>query len=300
MSVVADFEKTVSPQGIVDVKQLTSVPIFIKGCSRTINQLKGRGRDDDRGIVDFEIEKINFLNQIESNDRLKYCSPLSLYKCFIECIANGLSFAPAQKLNYLVPYGKEAKNEISGYGEAQMRIDQGVIAGYNDPVIVYDCDTFSTGVKDGKPFIDHIQNFPRPEGVKVIAAYVMIEHSSGRMSPTVFGMNEIDEFKAYALKKIDSIKSSNMSDAYRKKLKTEKHEQYAVSGFIKVKVLKHAMKRMPVRILGDQTALSSSQSIHEIDYQIEEEKHTPTIRQPEEPKTVEQNILQNPNKGEAF
>lgn len=239
--------------GLVNPQKLTDLTLVKSRFVGLYNQVHGLPVDDRRGEMYFAAEQMHFSQRLMDDEKLRRCTPLSLYKAFINTAINGLSFDPSKNQVYLIPYGEQCKTEVSPYGEAAMRINQGIIEGYDDPILVFDCDQFEPEQVAGSWKVSHKPKYPRPKDSQIIAAYVNIHRPDGTIMTVIFGMDEINQFKA----------------------KSKNPKQYEWAGMIKAKVLKHAMKRQPaVRILGEQIAIQKEEKIA-IDYGFDEMEDHP-------------------------
>ncbi len=98
---------------------------------------------------------------------------------------NGLSLEKGTAtLCYLMGYSNYDKNTkkstytakitYTGYGEILLRQRAGQILRCDNPVVVYNCDDFRFGERDGHKFVDYVKTYPRPANSYIVACYVKI------------------------------------------------------------------------------------------------------------------------------
>jgi len=130
----------------------------------------------DEGEHFYEKEKFNFLRVISSSDLLRKATAFSVYGCFIDIAAMGLSLdQTGQPMMYILPYnqkvGKDANGndiwekramiEVSPYGELALRIQHGQIRYADRPVVVYEGDIFKPMVNDnGQKIVKYEASIP--------------------------------------------------------------------------------------------------------------------------------------------
>lgn len=201
----------------------------------------------------YEAEKFHFAKILQENAKLQECTKLSLYGCFLDVAVNGLSFDPAMKHVYLVPYksktivgGQErwetrAQLQISGQGELVLRQKQGQIKYADNPVLVYEGDTFKHGTRNGSIFVEHEAEFPRKSD-NIIACYLRVVRNDDSVDYKVLSIDEVQKLRKFS-------KDPN-SKAWTDGL----------PGMVQAKTIKHAFKSYPkLRILEKSkfTALAS-------------------------------------------
>jgi phage RecT family recombinase len=199
----------------------------------------------------YEVEKFHFLKQISENKYLAECDNVSLYGCFMDAAVNGLSFDPAMKHQYLIPKSKNmgtkqsplwkkvATLTISGIGELILRQRSGQILHADNPVLVYEGDTFKFGTRNGSFFVEHEVSLPRKSD-KAVACYLKIVRNDNTLDYKVLTREELEAFR----KKSDSPDSSAWKDSY--------------NGMFMAKTIKHAFKTYPkLRAVGMNSQLET-------------------------------------------
>lgn len=200
----------------------------------------------------YEAEKFHFMKLIQENKTLQECSKLSLYGCFMDVAVSGLSFDPSFKHLYLVPFNinlagrnqppqweKRAQLQISGYGELLLRQKQGQIKYADNPVLVYDGDEFSFGVRNGVGFVEHISRLPRKSD-RIIACYLRIVRNDGSVDFKVITEDDMNRFRKFSK---DADKSKAWTDG--------------IGGMWQAKCIKHSFKNYPKVRTGEFSQLAS-------------------------------------------
>lgn len=211
----------------------------------------------------YQAEQFHFLKLINENTKIAACSKLSLYGIFMDVAVNGLSFDPAMKHLYIVPYNvktgrKTADNkdiwearaalQISGQGELLLRTMQGQIKYADNPVIVYEGDEFRYGSKEGKIVLDHIACIPR-KSEKILACYLKITRHDDTIDYKVMTNDDIQALRKFS-KDPNSLSWTT-----------------GIAGMVQAKTIKHAFKNYPKVRVGEFSKMESET----IDTNIEEE-----------------------------
>lgn len=254
-------------------------PLAIAGDSRVgkkfvalYNQLHGT----QMGQTIYETEKFHFNKLLQENQDLQKCTPISLYGVFLDIAVQRLSIDPKQKLCYIIPnnhnvgtkdnpkWEKRAELSIDGRGELLMRQRDKQIYWSGLPVVVYEHDTFQSGLKDGKEWVYEYQQFiPKPGETRgeVIASFIAFEKRQGEREFRVYLRERIDEFRARSKKPDGPAWRDNFH------------------GMVENKTIKHTFKNMPrIKLMGSFSALETEREdveTVEVDYSLEEEDFTP-------------------------
>ena len=147
------------------------------------NQKFGEG-----GEVFFEEQKALFNNELLNGSFKGYLAKapsLCIHDAFMNLAINGLSLEKGSStLCYLMGYSNYDKNTreynytakitYTGYGEILLRQRAGQIVRCDNPVVVYSCDEFRFGERDGHKFVEYIKQYPRQAGSYIVACYVKI------------------------------------------------------------------------------------------------------------------------------
>lgn len=217
----------------------------------------------------YEAEKFHFMKTLQDNPNLQDCTKLSLYGCFMDVAVSGLSFDTSMKHLYVVPFNnkvskkgepdrweKRATLMISGYGELSIRIRQGQIKYADNPVLVYEGDKFSQGIRNGETYVEHEALFPRKTD-NIIACYIRITRNDDSVDFKVMSIEEIMKLKKFS-------KDPN-SKAWVEGL----------PGMVQAKTIKHAFRSYPKIRKGDFSQLASevidqeAELVGHIDYGLE-------------------------------
>ena len=142
------------------------------------NQKFGEG-----GEVFFEEQKALFNNELLNGSFKGYLAKapsLCIHDAFMNLAINGLSLEKGSStLCYLMGYSNYDKNTggynytakitYTGYGEILLRQRAGQIVRCDNPVVVYSCDEFRFGERDGHKFVEYIKQYPRQAGSYIVA-----------------------------------------------------------------------------------------------------------------------------------
>ena len=131
------------------------------------------------GEAAYERESRNFNRLLsEKEDVRKTCTKFSLFTAFLDVAISGLTLDPGTKAqayilarsvavdSYYDNGQKKNKYEthcmltVSGYGELVLRARCGQIRHADNPVIVYEEDSFEYGERDGQKFVNYTCRLP--------------------------------------------------------------------------------------------------------------------------------------------
>lgn len=180
--------------------------------------------------------------------------------CYLECRSVKVGDTVDQKTGKkLGVYERNAVITVTGYGEILLRQRAGQIRSVDNPKVVYDCDTFRYGERDGRSFVDYEKVMPRPAGSKVIACYLRIVKADGSVDYFVLDLDEILRLKGY------SGKANQYWDRERGMMVQRPNALYGMSsdgsdidtGFLKSKTVKHAFKGYPKLSIGSGGAMEA-------------------------------------------
>jgi len=189
--------------------------------------------------------------------------------CYLECRSNKVGEQVDPTTNKKIGiYERHAVITVTGYGEILLRQRAGQIRSVDNPKVVYDCDTFRYGERDGKSYIDYEKAIPRPQGAKIIACYVRIIKADGSVDYFVLDTDEMIRLKQYSGKsnwgKPNALygQSADCSDID--------------TGFLKSKTVKHAFKGYPKLSIGAGGALEADKDIEPQPAPSEAQASSPT------------------------
>ncbi len=193
--------------------------------------------------------------------------------CYLECkrykIGEKTDEKTGKKTNI---YESMAVISVTGYGEIILRQRAKQIRSVDNPKVVYDCDSFRFGERDGKSFVEYEKAIPRPSGAKIIACYVRIIKKDNSVDYFVLDTDEILRLKQY------SGKANQYWDNDRRMMVQRPNALYGTqsdgsdidTGFLKSKTVKHAFKGYPKLSIGSGGALEADK-----DTDPQEENQTP-------------------------
>ena len=193
--------------------------------------------------------------------------------CYLECkrykIGEKTDEKTGKKTNI---YESTAVISVTGYGEIILRQRAGQIRSVDNPKVVYDCDSFRFGERDGKSFVEYEKAIPRPSGAKIIACYVRIIKKDNSVDYFVLDTDEILRLKQY------SGKANQYWDNDKRMMVQRPNALYGTqsdgsdidTGFLKSKTVKHAFKGYPKLSIGSGGALEADK-----DTDPQEEIQTP-------------------------
>lgn len=238
-----------------------------------------------------ERESIFFNRLLRDNEKLLECTPISVYVAFIDLAVCGLTLEPGVRaLAYLQPRGYKTGQKdghgrdiyeqrcsltISGYGELVQRTRVGQIRHADNPVIVYEGDSFSFSDRDGRKSVDYTLNLGH-NVQKPIACFMRITRADGTsdygvMLPEGWGrlMGYSEKANTYRdpngnyVKRANPLYSSGIGGTID-------------TGFLIAKCIKHSFKTYPkVRIGRGTTYEADQQPQQEEDYyNMEEDRQT--------------------------
>ena len=227
-------------------------------------------------------EKFNFNKILQENPTLQQCTPVSLFGCFLDMAVNGLSLDPTGRPHcYILPrkvktgykdergydiYENRASVNITGYGELTMRMRAGQIKYVDNPVIVYEGDTFSPCLDNGVKRIKYAAACPRTS-TKVIAAFIRIVRNDGSEDYQWMMEGDIERLKHYSEKA-----NSRYDQQARKRVLGDANALYTSNGggidpgFLENKMIKHAFDAYPKVRTGKFTVFETQEEPQEIDY----------------------------------
>jgi hypothetical protein len=246
---------------------------------------------NESGINIYRKEAFNFQKVLREKPEVAACSKFSLFGCFTDIAINGLSLDPTGHPHcYLIPrsvktgyrdangkdiYEKRASLSVTGYGELLMRMRAGQIKYADNPVIVYEGDTFGVSLNSGQKQITYSAAIPRKSN-KIIAAFIRIVRNDGSEDYQWMLSGDITRLKGY------SEKANQRWDANTRQWVTGDANALYTSqnggidpGFLEAKMIKHAFDAYPKVRIGKFSNLETEDEPQDIDYGIEESALNP-------------------------
>ena len=241
----------------------------------------------DKGVQMYHKEVFNFQKILQENPALQECSKMSLYGCFLDMAVNGLSLDPTGKPHcYVIPrnsktghkdqsgrdiYEKRASVSVTGYGELVMRMRAGQIKYADNPVVVYEGDTFSISLDNGVKKITYSAAIPRKSN-NVIGAFIRIVRNDGSEDYQWLLEGDIDRLAGFSARS-----NSYWDNNARKRVVGKANELYSSNegqidpGFLENKMIKHAFDAYPKVRVGNFTQIQSVEEPESvIDYGVED------------------------------
>lgn len=220
----------------------------------------------------YEREAIYFNQQMREKKELLQCTAISVYYSFIDLAVKGLTLAPgSQALAYLESrsvnmgtdrngntlYERVCKLTISAYGELVLRTQAGQLRHADNPVIVYEGDTFQFGEQNGNKVVNYMSAFPRTSN-KIIACFMKITRPDGSTDYSVMTENDWKRLENYSYKNNGSFrdKSGQVVARGANQLYSSNGGQID-QGFLIAKCIKHAFKTYPKLKIGKGMMLES-------------------------------------------
>ena len=136
-----------------------------------------------------------------------------------------------------------------------LRKNAGQIRHADNPVIVYEGDTFQYGEQNGQKVVNYMSAFPRRSN-KIIACFLKITRADGTIDYSVMTEQDWMRLKGY------SDKQNTYFDAKTRQYVTKSNELYGKdgqidTGFLMAKCVKHAFKTYPKLNIGRGSSLET-------------------------------------------
>ena len=225
------------------------------------------------GEAAYERELNYFGHWVKDNaETLARVTRFSVFTTFIDLAVCGLSVEPGVRaLCYLQPrsyaVGKDAQGKtayegrltltVSGYGELVMRARAGQIKYADNPVIVYEEDSFSFSDNDGRKSVKYTCNLPH-KSRHIVACFMKITRTDGSVDYAVMFEEDWTRLSDYSAKQ-----NRKWDDQSRRWVKGNPNELYSSQnggidpGFLMAKCIKHAFKTYPKVRIGRGTQMET-------------------------------------------
>lgn len=226
------------------------------------------------GEPTYERESIFFNRILADNEKLmKGVTRFSIFTTFIDLAVCGLSVEPGvralaylQGRNTKIGKGADGKDiyegrltlTISGYGELVLRSRCGQIKYADNPVLVYEEDSFSFSDTNGAKSVSYTCNLPHKSN-HIIACFIRITRTDGSIDYSVMYEEDWGRLAGY------SAKQNKRWDNERRQYIMSPNELYTSNnggidaGFLMAKCIKHAFKTYPKVRIGKGTELQTEQ-----------------------------------------
>lgn len=251
------------------------------------------------GEAAYEKEARNFNRLLsEKEDVRKKCSHFSLFTSFLDVAISGLTLDPGTKAqayllarsiavdSYVDDHGQK-KNRyetqcvltVSGYGELVLRARCGQIRHADNPVIVYEEDSFEFGERNGQKFVNYTCRLPHQSG-RIVACFMKITRADGSADYAVMLPEDWARLSNYSARQNSKFnyQTKQWENGKPNALYTAQGGQID-PGFLVAKCIKHAFKTYPKARIGHATQLESQQ-VDETE--ISDDIYGITDRQPEQ------------------
>lgn len=231
------------------------------------------------GEAAYEKEARNFNRLLsEKEDVRKKCSHFSLFTSFLDVAISGLTLDPGTKAqayllarsiavdSYVDDHGQK-KNRyetqcvltVSGYGELVLRARCGQIRHADNPVIVYEEDSFEFGERNGQKFVNYTCRLPHQSG-RIVACFMKITRADGSVDYAVMLPEDWARLSNYSARQNSKFnyQTKQWENGKPNALYTAQGGQID-PGFLVAKCIKHAFKTYPKARIGHATQLESQQ-----------------------------------------
>lgn len=231
------------------------------------------------GEAAYEKEARNFNRLLsEKEDVRKKCSHFSLFTSFLDVAISGLTLDPGTKAqayllarsiavdSYVDDHGQK-KNRyetqcvltVSGYGELVLRARCGQIRHADNPVIVYEEDSFEFGERNGQKFVNYTCRLPHQSG-RIVACFMKITRADGSADYAVMLPEDWARLSNYSARQNSKFnyQTKQWENGKPNALYTAQGGQID-PGFLVAKCIKHAFKTYPKARVGHATQLESQQ-----------------------------------------
>lgn len=231
------------------------------------------------GEAAYEKEARNFNRLLsEKEDVRKKCSHFSLFTSFLDVAISGLTLDPGTKAQaYLLArsiavdsyvddrgqkknrYETQCVLTVSGYGELVLRARCGQIRHADNPVIVYEEDSFEFGERNGKKFVNYTCRLPHQSG-RIVACFMKITRADGSADYAVMLPEDWARLSNYSARQNSKFnyQTKQWENGKPNALYTAQGGQID-PGFLVAKCIKHAFKTYPKARIGHATQLESQQ-----------------------------------------
>lgn len=231
------------------------------------------------GEAAYEKEARNFNRLLsEKEDVRKKCSHFSLFTSFLDVAISGLTLDPGTKAqayllarsiavdSYVDDHGQK-KNRyetqcvltVSGYGELVLRARCGQIRHADNPVIVYEEDSFEFGERNGQKFVNYTCRLPHQSG-RIVACFMKITRADSSVDYAVMLPEDWARLSNYSARQNSKFnyQTKQWENGKPNALYTAQGGQID-PGFLVAKCIKHAFKTYPKARIGHATQLESQQ-----------------------------------------
>ena len=220
------------------------------------------------GEAAYEKEARNFNRLLsEKEDVRKKCSHFSLFTSFLDVAISGLTLDPGTKAQaYLLARSIAVDSYVDDHGQKKNRYETQcvlTVSGYGElvlrdnPVIVYEEDSFEFGERNGQKFVNYTCRLPHQSG-RIVACFMKITRADGSADYAVMLPEDWARLSNYSARQNSKFnyQTKQWENGKPNALYTAQGGQID-PGFLVAKCIKHAFKTYPKARIGHATQLES-------------------------------------------
>ncbi len=266
---MSNIALTVEEINALDMLEITQHPVVKQRFITIHDTLWGPGT----GEAAYERESFYFNRILNDDTKLQKATKFSVFSTFIDLAVSGLSLEPGARAlcylmgrNHCIGQNSEGKKiyegrlvlTVSGYGELVLRRRCGQIRHADNPVLVYEEDSFSFSDTDGRKTVSYTCNFPHKSN-KIVACYMRITRADGTTDYGIMLEEDWKRLENY------SARNNRYWDRDARQWVENANELYKSSNgsidpaFLMAKCIKHAFKTYPKVRIGKYTDFESDQ-----------------------------------------
>lgn len=268
---MSNINVTVEQLEKLEATDIVTLPAVKEKFIQIYDALWGEGS----GAAIYERESIYFNKIVGDNVNLKTkVTKFSIFSSFIDLAVCGLSLEPGVRAQcYLQPrkietgttpdgsrktYEGRCVLTISGYGELYMRERAGQIRHADNPVLVYEEDSFQFSERNGQKSVDYTCRIPHTTR-HIVAGFIKITRADGSIDYSVMYEEDWDRLKDY------SGKQNKYYDREKQEWVERPNALYTSvaggidTGFLCAKIIKHAFRSYPKLRIGRATGFQANE-----------------------------------------
>ena len=222
------------------------------------------------GEAAYEREANYFNKQLRDSENLSKCTATSVFLAFIDIAVQNVSVEPGTRaMAYLLPrnckvsgpngstaWEKRCYLTLSGYAEIALRQRAGQILYADNPVVVYEGDSFEYGERDGRKYVNFGAKMPR-NSTQIVACFMKITRTDGSIDYAVMLPNDWQRLADYSAENNKRIDRATGEEHKQANSLYHSYNGGIDPGFLIAKCIKHAFKSYPKLQIGKGTALES-------------------------------------------
>ncbi len=230
------------------------------------------------GEAAYEKESRNFNRLLaEKEDLRKKCTHFSLFTSFIDVAISGLTLdAGAKAQAYLISrsikvdsqyvdgkqkgvYETQCILTVSAYGELVLRARCGQIRHADNPIVVYEEDSFEFGEHGGQKFVNYTCRLPHQSG-RIVACFMKITRADGSADYGVMLPENWQRLANFSAKQNSKYNYQTKQWELGEPNALYKADNGQIdTGFLMAKCIKHAFSTYPKVRVGHSTQLETQQ-----------------------------------------